>query len=217
MIKRICFLILTVLMLMVTDVVYAAPQKKGGMPTESIAMFGFVNRIPPGTVSGDLTKSYTAAEVALIDALYAGGKIDVYDMTPETSKARADEIAVALELGIKNPVYKEFSNYDYVLCGYLTNLSVKTAVNNVNTLQGVALDSDSQTVIANLSVAIYDTKTGKRVFVATGKGESTAHRVAANYNGIMVNQGKEFVPEQSAFNAYNKAAAEVAKKINAAI
>lgn len=182
---------------------------------ESITIIGFVNRVAITEENGSILDCFHIAEDELMDGLFAGNKLDVYDKTPELEQMRVNEIILAMEMGINDPIYQQFES-DYIVYGYLTNMSIKRATLGLTNFSA-GFDGKSDTVCVNLSAKVVESKTGNVVFVATSKGESTRVKTHAEYGGHNLRFGKNSVPEQAASNAVAKAAREIAKKINQAV
>lgn len=184
------------------------------IPTVSIA--GFVNRVSITNIDGSVVSSFTIVDDYLAEELLNSGKLDVYDVSPEAYKGRLDELALALELGNNRIALKDFTT-DYIIYGYLTNLSIKVSETGMDTLSGTALVGKSKTACANLSAKVVDTSTGKIVFTATGKGESTSTKTAAQYGEHILKVGSDDVTEECVHNALARAVHEIADKIIKAV
>ena len=89
--------------------------------------------------------------------------IYIEDLSGDTTRSRLDEIYLQLSQG--NCAEFKDSNCNYIVYGYLMNLTVS---------EGKRIGSKSEAVRADLSVRIVDVNTGKCVFVATATGISKA-------------------------------------------
>lgn len=178
----------------------------------TIAVIGFDSRVTFTNLNNEVVDTYRIADDYLAEELMNSGKFDVYDISNDVLKGRVDEIALELTLG-KDKKFLEHFNTEYVVYGYLTNLSIKTAESGVITLTGIVYDGKSQTASADLSANVVDTATGKTVCTVTGKGESTSIKAAGQYGIHMLKVGKNNVTEECVHNALAKAVHELAEKI----
>lgn len=190
----------------------AAPPNR----LETIAVAGFVNKIPPGTIVGNLDRGLSGAQTVMSSRLMQGRKLGVMNMAANANINRVAAINSLLNQGDISK-FANSTRADYLLCGSINSLSLRSSVNGVNYLGTAALAGQSTTVVAVMSASVYSNKTGKRVLVVTGQGESTSGSGGAGYKGIVFTKQASSVTEQSVYNAINKAIEELAKKINSMV
>ena len=124
--------------------------------------------------------------------------IYVDDVTPEATKARLDEVYLQLNQG--NCAEFKDSNCDYIIYGYLMNLTVS---------EGRRLAEKSEAVRADLSIRIVDVNTGKCVYAVVGTGISKAREYKVFKYTI---QGSQF-SEEELHSALKEATDDIVKKL----
>lgn len=205
MLKRICFLLAFCCLIIVSQKALAK-----GIPTISIA--GFDNRVAVTNIDGSIVNNFTIVNDYLAEELLNSGKFDVYDISTEAFQGRIDELELAVTKKQGSNILDNFET-DYIIYGYLTNLSVKLSVTGIAPSEQIGYDGQSRTACANLSANVVDTVTGKVVYIATGKGESTSVKVSGQYGEHLLRVGKDDVTEECVYNALAKAVHELAEKI----
>lgn len=204
MIKRIFLLTFCLLV-----IVYQSAMAKE-IPTISIV--GFDNRVSVTNIDGSIVNNFTIVNDYLAEELLNSGKFDVYDVSEDVFQGRIGELDFALTQNQGRNFLDKFET-DYIIYGYLTNLSVKLSVTGISPSEEVGYAGKSRTACANLSVKIVDTATGKTVYTASGKGESTSVKASGKYGGHLLRVGKDNVTEECVHNALAKAVRELAEKI----
>lgn len=178
----------------------------------TISIVGFDNRVSITNIDGSIVNNFTIVNDYLAEELTNSGKFDVYDISTETYKGRIDEIELELTTNQSRNILDNFET-DYIIYGYLTNLSIKLSVTGIAPSEQIKYDGQSRTACANLSARVIDTANGKIVFTASGKGESTSVKVAGKYGEHLLRVGKDEVTEECVYNALAKAVHELAAKI----
>lgn len=182
----------------------------------TIGIVGFANRVEITNIDGKIVGNFKVANEYLMDGLVSCDKLDVIDISPEVEKYRMNELVLQLDKSKKSVDCKCFGT-DYLIFGYLTNLSIKTSETDITNLKNLSVGGKSETACANLSAKIIDTRTGKVVLTVTGKGESTSSKVAAQVNEHKLKVGKSDVTEECVLNALSKACEEITAKIAEAV
>lgn len=178
----------------------------------TIGIVGFANRVEITNIDGKIVENFKVANEFLTDGLVSCEKLDVMDISPEVEKYRMNELVLQLDKPKKTIDCKCFGT-DYLVFGYLTNLSIKTSETGFSNLKDVSVEGKSETACANLSAKIVDTKTGRIVLTVTGKGESTSGKVDARVSEHKLKVGKSNVTEECVLNALSKACDEISAKI----
>ena len=182
----------------------------------TIGIVGFANRVEITNIDGKIVENFKVANEFLTDGLVSCEKLDVMDISPEIEKYRMNELVLQLDKPKKTIDCKCFGT-DYLVFGYLTNLSIKTSETGFSNLKDVSVEGKSETACANLSAKIVDTKTGRIVLTVTGKGESTSGKVDARVSEHKLKVGKSNVTEECVLNALSKACDEISAKIAEAV
>lgn len=182
----------------------------------TIGIVGFANRVEITNIDGKIVENFKVANEFLTDGLVSCEKLDVMDISPEVEKYRMNELVLQLDKPKKTIDCKCFGT-DYLVFGYLTNLSIKTSETGFSNLKDVSVEGKSETACANLSAKIVDTKTGRIVLTVTGKGESTSGKVDARVSEHKLKVGKSNVTEECVLNALSKACDEISAKIAEAV
>lgn len=206
-VKRLLLVCLTILITVCgADRVFAAQ-------TSTISIVGFVNRVQITNLSGEQVANFNIINDYLADEFINSGKLEVYDISPEVTKGRLDEIALQLDMAAgPAPILKNIPA-EYVVYGYVTNMSVVESTTGIDDMSGSAIGGDSTAVRVNLSAKIVETATGKILLTVTGKGESAGSKVTASSKGEMLQFGKSNVTEECLHNALAKATHDIAVKI----
>lgn len=184
------------------------------LPT--IGIVGFANRVEITNINGEIVETFKIANEYLLDGLVTCEKLYVIDISPEVEKFRMNELVMQLDKPKKNIDWKCFGT-DYLVFGYLTNLSIKESESSVTNLKDLSVGRKAETACANLSAKIVDTRTGRVVLIVTGKGESTRGQVEAQAKEHMLKVGESDVTEECVLNALSKACDEISAKISEAV
>lgn len=182
----------------------------------TIGIIGFANRVEITNVDGNIIENFKIANEFLTDGLVNCEKLNVMDISPEVEKFRMSELVTQLDGTKKNINCKCFGT-DYIIFGYLTNLSIKVSESGITNLKNINIEGKSETACANLSAKILDTKTGRIVLTVTGKGESASGKVDAQVNEHKLKVGTANVTEKCVLNALLKACDEISAKISEAV
>lgn len=182
----------------------------------TIGIIGFANRVEITNVDGNIIENFKIANEFLTDGLVNCEKLNVIDISSEVEKFRMSELVTQLDGTNKNINCKCFGT-DYIIFGYLTNLSIKVSESGITNLKNINIEGKSETACANLSAKILDTKTGRIVLTVTGKGESASGKVDAQVNEHKLKVGTTNVTEKCVLNALLKACDEISAKISEAV
>ena len=184
--------------LLLAVLVFTVRAEAKSLPVIGVA--DFVSRVSITNLSDEqILTFHTAADVIMDEIISVA---DLRDLTGETTKAILDELLVMSQVGKMTPeVTAEAENCEYILIGYLMNLSRTTDEKIIGKGDGIR---------ASLSVQIFDTSTGKLVAVFTGNGVSKAHY---NRIGKIFRSGQMEFSEDSLNIALEKAALQIAEKI----
>ena len=205
MICKVICLLCTIFILCSNDIVVAKE-------ISTIGIVGFANRVEITNMDGKIVETFKVANDYLMESLVGCHELDIVDISPEVEKYRMNELVFQLDKPKKTIDCKCFGT-DYLVFGYLTNLSIKTSETGFSNLKDVSVEGKSETACANLSAKIVDTKTGRIVLTVTGKGESTSGKVDARVSEHKLKVGKSNVTEECVLNALSKACDEISAKI----
>lgn len=124
------------------------------------------------------------------------------DKTERATSARIAEVNFQMDLGNPAEAVKLFDEkLDYLIYGYITNMTVT---------HRESLVSSNLSVRVDLTTRIVDTSTGKVVCMATGKGESASH--GGGYRKSFKLGGNE-ISEECWHEALEKALNQIVEKI----
>ena len=124
------------------------------------------------------------------------------DKTENATSARIAEVNFQMDLGNPAEAVKLFDEkLDYLIYGYITNMTVTHRESIVSSNLSVRVD---------LTTRIVDASTGKVVCVATGKGESASH--GGGYRKSFKLGGNE-ISEECWYEALEKALNQIVEKI----
>lgn len=149
----------------------------------SVVIVGFASRVHQTDITltdlqdpNAVGQILDAARDTLTAELTGSEAFDLYDFSPETTKARYDESRYVEMLGDGQMIPELQGKTDYVVFGYLTTLG------NVKAQSGaLGLSGSDKTVYAELSLRVMDTHTGKIVFVTKAdsrrKAELSYHAI----------------------------------------
>ncbi len=165
-----------------------------------IGVVDFTSRVTVTNLSEEQILTFqTAADIIMDELIYCA---ELRDLTGETSKAVLDEILIMTQAGKLTPeIAAAAENCDYLIVGYLMNLSRTTNERIIGKSDGIRAD---------LSVRIFDMATGKPIKIFTGHGVSKAR---AGRIGKIFRAGQFEFSEDSLNQALEMAALEIAKKI----
>lgn len=205
--KKLLLVCLTVMLTVLgADNVWAAP-----LPTISIV--GFANKVEESNLTQEQMANISIVNDYLADEFINSGKVDVYDLSPEVTKRRIDEVAAELELGDGQTPVLKMINSEYIVYGYVRQLSAVESVAGLNNMAGSAIDGRSKTVTASLSAMIVETGTGKHLLTVTGEGKSGNNKVGVASGLDKLGVGKDGGIEACIHNALAEAAHQLAEKI----
>lgn len=133
----------------------------------SFAFAGLYNKIQVTSMSDNrvITTVAQATEDFITELADASKSIEVFDLTPDVTLQRHNEIKLQLE-HCETPAELKDVATDYIVYGSVSSLGTGTSGQGLIIVHGV-----SNTVRVDMSVRIIERKTGKNVFTATGRGE----------------------------------------------
>lgn len=149
----------------------------------SVAIVGFASRVQKTDITltdlqdpNAINQVLEAARDTLTAELTGSEAFDLYDFSPETTKARYDESQYVAMLGDGQMIPELQGRTDYVVFGYLTTLGSVKAQSGA-----LGLSGKDKTIYAELSLRVMDTHTGKIVFVTKAdsrrKAELSYHAI----------------------------------------
>lgn len=209
-VKKFCRRATNLFGLVLAMILFLSPQFAEAAYT--IGIVGIDSRVKDGDINlGDYT-DLTQLENPVVYAQNIFSEIlttdlpkiglDTVDKTAQADSARINEIIFQLNLGNPAEAVKLFDEkLDYLIYGYITNLTVTHKESIVSSNLAVRID---------LTVRIVDAATGKVVCVATGKGEGSSR--GGGYRKSFSLGGKE-VSEECWHGALDKAITQVVDKI----
>ncbi len=183
-------------------------------PTFCIA--GFANRVGETNVDGNLVDRFDVITEYLLGDLADCKEIVLIENSDIVQNAQMNEAALALEQNQPDRFYPHMDT-DYVIFGYVTNLSIKYGVFGVTDLVRVGYERESREVCVDVSIKVLERKTGRIVFTATGSGNSSASEMELQYMTHRLTVGQKTIPEECVHNALEKAAHQISKKFLEAI
>ena len=132
-----------------------------------VMVVGFQNRVSKSKVTltdfpMDLGDMLPGPRTTLETELSLSPRIDVRTMDTDVVRARLDEVAIMNQLG-KGEIIPELEDQaDYLIYGYLTNVS------NIKAQSGaIGIGGKDKTAHVELSMRVIDAHTGQVVFVTT--------------------------------------------------
>lgn len=186
-------------------------------PPPTISVLGFVNRVKVTNVNGDLVGYSSIINDYLVSELIDGGNLDVHEQQSVNDNETLEKTVNLIEKGKGKDALKSI-NTEYVIYGYLTNISIKNSVSEFNSLTGTSFSAKSGTVYVNISAKVVERKSGRIVFVAAGKGESSGgNNIGGQYDGHIMRVANSDVAQENINKAIEKAIFEIGKKINEAV
>lgn len=205
---KVFLLVLVLLFNLTLNTAWAASSR-----VYNFAIAGIGNRVSVTNCQGSLVQKFTVVNDTLTENLLKADCVALIDLSGVVEQFDANEAVLPLEESQVVNFLKIFDghNLDYLIYGYITNLSIKTSVTGIN--YNVAADGRSDCVEADLVLRIVDDKTKKVVFTATGKGESTTTSTDLQYSEHGLNIGGKFVQEANVLNALVKATNQASQKI----
>ena len=203
--RRTFSLVMILMSILISSAVYAQPM-------ETIGVVGVTNRANNmATLDWEEIQNLGIAEEYLIDGLVDGGKLDVIDLSAEVTKARVDEVILALDQ--EEPISGLIdSEVDYLVYGYLENICAVRSGLEVYT--DTILDAKNITVHAYMTARVVEAATGRTVLTVHGHGESGAALIDVQNKDARIKIGTIDVMEECVHNALEKAVDELAYKIN---
>ena len=162
--KRICFIALAIAFAEMAFSPMGAAAK-----AYSFAIGGFGNKVNFTNVSGESTVqvSQSIADY-LFDELQFCPSMELYDITPLGSQARANEVSLQLDLGNVPPEYKDVQA-EYLIGGYLSNMGL-----TISNFRFMEVGGFSYKITVDITIKVYETATGRCVYTAVGKGEANS-------------------------------------------
>lgn len=158
--------ILSVFMLFSGLVLFSS---EAGAESYSFAIGGFGNKVNFTNVEGDnVVQVSQSIEDYLFDELQDCPNMELYDITPIASQARADEISLQLDMGQFPTEYKEVSA-EYIIGGYLSNMGL-----TISNFRFAVAGGYSYKITVDIAAKVYERKTGHCIYTATGKGEANS-------------------------------------------
>ncbi len=165
-----------------------------------IGVMDFTSRVTVTNLSEEQILTFQTAADIIMDELI--NCAELRDLTGETSKAVLDEILIMSQVGKLTPeITAAAEDCDYLIVGYLMNLSRTTNERIIGKSDGIRAD---------LSVRIFDMTTGKPIKIFTGHGVAKAR---ASRIGNIFRAGQFEFSEDSLNQALEMAALEIAQKI----
>lgn len=135
----------------------------------SFAIGGFGNKVKFTNASGDSTVQVSQSiGDYLFDELQFCPSMELYDVTPLGSQARADEVSLQLDLGSVPPEYKDVQA-EYLISGYLSNMGL-----TLSNCRFIAVGGFSYKITVDITLKVYEMDTGRCVYTAVGKGEANS-------------------------------------------
>lgn len=167
-----------------------------------IGIVDFTSRVTVTNLSDEQILTFHTAPAIIMDEIISVAELR--DLTGEATAAILDEILVTTQVGRLNSEVQAVAaaeDCDYILVGYLMNLSRTT---------GEQIIGKSDGIRASLSARIFDVRTGRQVAVFTGRGVSKAR---VNRIGRIFRAGQLEFSEDSLNAAIEQAALEISAKI----
>lgn len=176
----------------------------------AVVIAGFQSRVENSNLKISKEQFLPTVAEVMSTALTGNQKFDLYSQDTDTVRARLDEVSIMNNLG-KGIVEPELqSRADYVIFGYLTNLSGVKAQSGVAILGG----GKDQTVHAELSMRVVDAHTGAVVFATTS---SARRKGELQYNAAILLKRKDSGLEDAVAAALAAAAVDLAEQFKQAI
>lgn len=175
----------------------------------SFVMGGFGNKVAFTNAEGEgVVQVSQSISDYLFDELAGCSAIELYDATPVTTQARADEVAVQLELGSMPPEFKNVSA-DYIISGYLSNIGI-----TYSEFFALIPGGCSYKLRVDIAVKIYDSSNGRCIYTAVGKGEAASEDFDMSLLGLkLMHFGDSQFSGECYDAALQKAVKQVADKI----
>lgn len=175
----------------------------------SFVMGGFGNKVAFTNAEGEgVVQVSQSISDYLFDELAGCSAIELYDATPVTTQARADEVAVQLELGSMPPEFKNVSA-DYIISGYLSNIGI-----TYSEFFALIPGGRSYKLRVDIAVKIYDSSNGRCIYTAVGKGEAASEDFDMSLLGLkLMHFGDSQFSGECYDAALQKAVKQVADKI----
>ena len=175
----------------------------------SFVMGGFGNKVAFTNAEGEgVVQVSQSISDYLFDELAGCSAIELYDATPVTTQARADEVAVQLELGSMPPEFKNVSA-DYIISGYLSNIGI-----TYSEFFALIPGGCSYKLRVDIAVKRYDSSNGRCIYTAVGKGEAASEDFDMSLLGLkLMHFGDSQFSGECYDAALQKAVKQVADKI----
>lgn len=196
--------------------ILAAACAGGGLATAQAAdrpvvvIAGFQSRVENSNLKVNKEQLLPTVEDTLTAALSGNPKFDLYSQDTDTTRARLDELSIMNDLGEGKIVPELQAKADYIIFGYLTNLS------SVKAQSGVVIlgDGKAQTVHAELSMRVMDAHTGKLVFVTTSSAKTEGE---LKYNAAVLVKRRDRALDEAVERALAASAADLAEQFRQAL
>ena len=168
-----------------------------GAESYSFSFGGFANRVQATNAdSEELQHVSEAITDYFFEELSDCPKMLLYDTTLQASQGRIDEMMIQMDLGQMPVEYREV-NSEYVICGWLNNLGVMYSSTKI-----ALFSQRSHKVMVDVAVNIFEAKSGKKVFTATGRGEADSRDLKVGIGGLRL---MRFGDKEFSYECYTKA------------
>ena len=184
----------------------------GGFPRAEAAdkpvvvIAGFSSRVANSNLKLTKDQLLPTVEERLTAMLSGNSKFDLYALDTDTSRARVDEVSMMNRLGEGEIVPELQNKVDYIIFGYLTNLSGVKAQSGALILG----EGKDQTVHAELSMRVMDAHTGALVFVTTS---SAKRKGELKYSAAVLAKRKDSGMDEAVAGALAEAADDLAGQV----
>ncbi len=181
--------------------------------SEETAVFAVAeveSRVKITNFDGEAVNTHAIVYEYLNTYMTDDARVVLVDISDEVKLFGANELAIVREEDAAR--YEKLlreCEIDYLVACTLTNLSVK------GTESGLlfVVDGRSKEVEVDLSIVIYEVKSGRKVCIVSGKGESSAAKLSLALGGQMLRIGGRYIPEMNLHNAIEKAVLMATDKI----
>lgn len=134
----------------------------------SFGVIDVISRVDISNLDDSKVQTFHVITDQLISKIFKDiPTIVIDDATNDSNQSRLDEIAFQLSQG--NSIEFKDSTYDYIVYGYLRNLTLS---------EGHRLITNSESIRVDLSIRIVDVRTGKCVFATSATGTSKASHLS---------------------------------------
>ena len=175
-----------------------------------VVIAGFSSRVANSNLKLTKDQLLPTVEERLTAMLSGNSKFDLYALDTDTSRARVDEVSMMNRLGEGKIVPELQNKVDYIIFGYLTNLSGVKAQSGALILG----EGKDQTVHAELSMRVMDAHTRALVFVTTS---SAKRKGELKYSAAVLAKRKDSGMDEAVAGALAEAADDLAAQFLQAI